>query len=208
MRALIVLRPHPDRPDPVQQGFLRLLPIVERHAAVVFRSLPQTQQEELIAEARAAAYLSYVRLRQRRKDPHRFPSLLALRAAQHAWNGRRVGGHANSRDVLSQAARRKHGFAVRSLHHPAVDWQEFVRDDHTTPVPEQVAFRLDWPAFVARQSPRHQRLMQLLAQGHSATSVARTMDLSPGRITQLRQRWWQQWRRFIGESTDAAPSPR
>jgi hypothetical protein len=121
---------------------------------------------------------------------------------QHVWNGRLVGGHVNSRDVLSRVARRKHGFAVRSLHQPGADWREFLQDHHRTPVPDQVAFRLDWRSFLARQSPRNQRLMRLLAQGHSATSVAQQTGLSPGRVTQLRQRFCQAWRTFIGESPD------
>jgi hypothetical protein len=202
MSASLALRPRPCKPTSLQQGFLQLLPIVERHAAVVFRSFPKSEREEMIAEARAAAYLSYIRLRQRRKNPHRFPSLLAVRAVQHVWNGRLVGGHVNSRDVLSWAARRKHGLAVRSLHQPGVEWREFLRDDHLTPVPEQVAFRLDWPAFVARQSPRDQRLMRLLARGDSAKSVAHKTRLSPGRVTQLRQRFCQEWLNFIGEGPD------
>jgi hypothetical protein len=202
MGTTVALQPSPSEHVTIQQEFLQLLPCVERHAAIVFRGLPTGEREELIAESRAAAYVSYLRLRQRRKDPHRFPSAIATRAAQHAKSGRRVGGHATSRDVLSWAARLKHGFTVRSLHHPAGDWNRFLRDDHATPVWEQAAFRIDWPAFVARQSPRDRRIMHLLAEGHSVKRIAQRVGLSMGRLSQLRRQWCEEWRTFTGQSLD------
>jgi hypothetical protein len=199
------IAPQPSLPNhaTIQQEFLRLLPCVERHAAIVFRGLPASEREELIAESRASAYVSYVRLRQRRKDPHRFPSAMATRAAQHAKNGRLVGGHVNSRDVLSRTARCKRGFMVQSLHHPEGDWNRFLRDDRSTPIPEQVAFRLDWPAFVGRLSGRDRRILHLLAEGHSAKRIAQRVGLSVGRLSQLRQQWCREWRIFTGDCPDS-----
>jgi hypothetical protein len=203
MSTLRAPQPTSYSPATVQQGFLGLLPCVERHAAVVFRGLPASDREEMIAESRAAAYMSYVRLRQRRKDPHRFPSAMATRAAQHAKSGRLVGGHVNSRDVLSLAARLKRGFVIRSLHHPDGDWNRFLRDNRSTPIPDQVAFRLDWPAFVARQSRRDRRIMHLLAEGHSAKRIALIVGLSLGRLSQLRRQWCKEWQIFTGQSLDS-----
>ena len=160
------------------------------------------------SESCAAAYVSYVRLRQRGKDPHGFPSSMATRAAQHAQSGRIVAGQVNSRDVLSRAARLQRGFAVRSLHHPAVDWSRFLRDDRTTPIPEEVAFRLDWPVFVASHSLRDRRIIHLLAEGHSAKRIAQRVGLSLGRLSQLRKQWCKEWRTFTGQSLDNDPPRR
>ena len=76
---------------------------------------------------------------------------------------------------------------------------------HTrTPVPDQAAFRLDFPPFLASLSERDRRLAAYLALGHSAVAAARRFGLSPGRVTQLRQRWCRQWRIRQGEETPAA----
>ena len=57
-----------------------------------------------------------------------------------------------------------------------------------TPVPDQVQFRLDWPRFFATLSGRDRRLAAFLALGHSGRQAAGRFGLSPGRVTQLRQR--------------------
>ena len=39
--------------------FLKLLPAVETHASISFRHLPETDREEAIAEATAAAFVNF-----------------------------------------------------------------------------------------------------------------------------------------------------
>ena len=47
MSTAITSRLSPNLLATVQQGFLGLLPRVERHAAIVFRGLPASEREEL-----------------------------------------------------------------------------------------------------------------------------------------------------------------
>src|SRR5271154_1235245 len=95
---------HPD-------DFLPLMTVVQKHASVVFRGLPQVEREEAIAEAVAAAYVAYRRLCERGIDPVReFPSMMATFAVRQVKDGRHVGSRMSSRDVLSTRAQRKHGF--------------------------------------------------------------------------------------------------
>jgi hypothetical protein len=104
------------RPIVPADDFLRLLPRVERHAAVVFRRLPAVVREEAVAEAVAAAFVAFHRLRARGLDPARdFPSRIASYAALHVKDGRQVGSRRRSKDVLSPQAQRKHHFRVESL---------------------------------------------------------------------------------------------
>jgi len=96
--------------------FLALMPRIETHARVIFRGLAAVDREEAIAEAVAAAYVAYRRLRERGIDPvHEFPSMMASYAVLQVKDGRTVGSRRSSKDVLSPRAQRKHGFQVQSL---------------------------------------------------------------------------------------------
>src|SRR5262249_54451609 len=135
------------------------------------------------AEAVAAAYESYVRLRTRGKDPVRdFPTVMASFAVLHVRDDRHVGSPSSSTDVLSRKARQKHGFRVESLPtaprasfanlYAEVDgqdrqetYEERLRDNTQTPVVDQVCFRLDWPAFLRTLSRRDRELAKLLSLG-------------------------------------------
>jgi hypothetical protein len=199
-----------------QAGFLTLLPVVERHARVMFRGRPAADREEAIAEAVAAAFVSYVRLRARGRHPARdFPSAMAAYAVLHVQNGRHVGGPSSSVDVLSPATQRKHGFRVESLVSTRTSparldldvrrqreldaFDERLRDNTRTAVPEQAAFRIDFPAFLRGLSFRDRRLARFLALGHSATEAAARFRLSLGRVSQLRHRWRRDWLGSQGE---------
>jgi hypothetical protein len=206
-------RPRSYHPD----DFLPLMTVVQRHAAVVFRGLPQVEREEAIAEAVAAAFVAYRRLCDRGIDPVReFPSMMASYAVLQVKDGRQVGSRRSSKDVLSARAQRRHGFHVESLPissrrsledlHSAVGGQremdvfeERLHENRRTPVPEQAAFRIDWPQFLRSLSRRDQRLALFLSMGNSAKQAAGKFGVSPGRVTQLRHSWSRQWHRINEE---------
>jgi len=206
--------------------FLDLLPHVRQHAAVVFRALPAAEREEAIAEAVAAAFVAFRRLRARGLDPVRdFPSQMAIYAALHVKDGRHVGGRASSKDVLSVKAQRKHGFRVESLplatRRPHEDlygglngqrsldaYEERLRDNHRTPPPEAAAFRIDFPEFIGSLCGRDQRLAGFLSLGNSARDAAARFGLSPGRVTQLRQGWCREWHVRNGDELPRRLRPR
>ena len=60
-------------------------------------------------------------------------------------------------------------------------------------------FKLDWQAFLKSLPRRHRRMVRSLAQGHPANQVAEAFQVSPSRITQLRQEWRRQWLAFMGD---------
>ena len=99
MNAINTLSPATNTLPPQEHdGFLALLPVVERHARVTFRGLPPVHREEAVAEAVAAAFQAYVGLRQRGHDPVRdFPSLMATFATLHVKNDGQVGGQSTSK---------------------------------------------------------------------------------------------------------------
>ena len=94
--------PHP------HADFVQLCPIIKHHVRIVFRHYPVSEIEEAVAEAVGAAFVSYLHLKERGKDPVRdFSSAMATFAALHVRNDRHVGGRSSSRDVMSARAQRK-----------------------------------------------------------------------------------------------------
>jgi hypothetical protein len=157
-----------------------------------------------------------VRLVQRGKDPLAFPTVLAAYAARHVRCGRRLCGQEHGKDVMSSLAQRRHGFAVEQL--PASTatsfeeryatgvgqrrqdaYEERLRDNTVTPVPEQVCFRLDFPAWLATLSPRERRLVRAMTQNERTLDLSRRFELSPARISQLRRELHDDWQQFLGD---------
>jgi hypothetical protein len=166
----------------------------------------------------AAAFESYVGLTARGRDPVReFPTAMARFAVLHVQTGRHVGGQVNRSDVLSPEAQRRHGFRVTSLHAArrksgedpraaapgqgrADVFAEQLRDNARTPVPDQVAFRLDFRAFLSGLTRRDCTLVRFLSLGHSAQATAGRFKLTSGRVSQIRKQWRRAWLAFQGEA--------
>lgn len=203
MNASLDLVSLPETLSP-HRDFLPLYPVIQRHAMVVFRHLPAVEREEATAEAVAAGFASFVRLKNRGKDPSAFPSALATFAALHVKNGRHVGSKFNSRDIMSGQAWPRRGIRRQQMLQEESRWHDLLADDSVTPIPDQVGFKIDWTEFLNKQSPRHRRIIHLLSMGHAAKSVARMFKLSPGRVTQLRKEWRRQWQAFLGEANEHA----
>ena len=201
--------------------FLALIPTVERHVSYAFRGRPQDDREEAAAEAVAAAYASYVSLKARGKDPVRdFPAALIAFAVLHARVGRQVSSRNSSTDVLSPLAQRRRGFRVESL--PTApgtacdhvrsttdrrrdEFSEWLCDNTRSAVPDQVAFRLDFPTFLSELGPRDRALVRYLALGHSGHMAATQFGMTAGRVSQLRREWRLRWRESQDEAIDDRP---
>jgi DNA-binding NarL/FixJ family response regulator len=113
----------------------------------------------------------------------------------------------NIRDVLSPYAQRKKRFHVESLERfrkESEEWLEAVVEDTRTPVPDQVAFRIDFPVWLQSQTKRNRRIAEALALGHTTGEVARQFKVSAGRVSQLRRQFCQSWQGFHGELAPAA----
>jgi hypothetical protein len=190
-------------------GFLTIWPRIERHAHIYFRHLRCPHQKaDAIAETVALSWYWYVRLAERGKDAARFPSALATFAARAVRAGRRVCGQERSCDVLSPTAQRRHHFAVERLpDFSALNsnplW-EALHDNTQTPPPEQVAFRLDFPAWLRTRTERDRHLAEDLMTGERTSDVSTKFGLTRGRISQLRRDFHDDWQRFCGLDGDLA----
>ncbi len=130
--------------------FLQMLPAIRRYALFCFRNLPQEARDELVQETIANCYVACCRLAQRRRLAAAHPSPLVRYAVSQVRSGRRVGCRLNSHDVLSEYAQRRKGFHVERLDHHDEhgEWRAALVEDHHTPVDDQAAFRIDFPAWL------------------------------------------------------------
>ena len=200
-------------------SFLVLLPRIELHARVYFRFMKLDRKEDAVAEAVALAWHWFLRLTARGKDVTPFVSALASYAARAVLSGRRLCGQLPARDVLSEAAQRRHGFTVQALpqstRHPFEEvyasvqgqrhidaLEEMLRDNTVTPPPDQAAFRIDFAAWRRTRTERDRRLMADLMVGERTSQVAQEYGITAGRVSQLRREFHDDWARFCGADAD------
>src|SRR4051794_13943315 len=181
-----------------------LLPRVQRHARIVFRSLRcPHRKEDAIADTVGVAWRWYVALTQRGKDASLFVFAMAALAARHVRSGRGPCGTEPGQDVLSHRAQCRHGFVVSKLPDFST-WSgnpldEALHENTRSPVPEQAAFRIDFPCWLQSLSERDQRVVEDLMLGERTLDVARKHGLSPARVSQLRREFLEGWKAFCGD---------
>ena len=132
-----------------------------------------------------------------------------------AFAGLRLGGLAREHPPCHRARHgergerpaRRNGFVVERLPHNNRSGNnplaEALQDNTQTPVPDQVSFRLDFPAWLATRTERDRKVILDLMSGERTLAVAARYGLSPARVSQLRLEFCSDWKRFT-ESTPAA----
>jgi len=188
----------------LHEHFLAIVPRIKLHGTIYFRDVKSAEKkEDFIQEMIGLSWAWFRRLAERGKDGRLFPTAIATFAARAVRSGRRVCGQERSRDVLSPLARQRHNFAVNSL--PVYSTlngnplEEALTDNTQTPVDEQVAFRLDFPAWLSTWDERRRHMITDMAQGEKTQDLAEKYKVSEGRISQMRREFHTDWRRFTGE---------
>lgn len=183
--------------SPWQASFVTLLPMIEQLAAAALRHLRTEAKQDAVSEVVASAMCAYQRLHKRGELRRAFASALARFAIARYRDGRRVGTPQCSRDVFAPRAKKKVNFGVQSIETLVVaDLQEKLSDSRQTPVPDQVAFRIDFPHWLRQQGRRNRRIAERLMQGYTTSEVALEFGVSPARISQLRRKLAISWRAF------------
>jgi hypothetical protein len=184
-----------------------VLPKVLSHGRVYFRHLRSAERkEEYVAEMVALAWKWHLRLAERGKDSTRFPTALATFAARAVRSGRKLAGMDRSKDVLSPLAQQRKGFAVGKLPDcSALDGsplEEALHDNTKSPPDQQAMFRIDFPSWRASRNDRDRGVLDDLMLGERTLDVAGKHGLSPGRVSQLRREFHDDWEFFC-----AGPPP-
>jgi len=207
----------------LQSRFLSVLPRIKDHARFYFRSVRcVVRRADYIAETIAVAWKWFCRLAQRGKDATQFIAALAHLAARAVRAGRRVGAGERVNDVMSPLAQRRHGFIVQSLpptrrsyedlHGDGLEQrmqdtiEERLTDNTRTPPAEQAAFRIDFRAWCKTLPAREWRMIRVMAQNERTKDLARRFNVTPGRISQMRQELRENWHRFVGDIEEKVPA--
>jgi hypothetical protein len=184
--------------------FARILPALESYIPFACRGVRcPAQRDDRAAEMRAIAWTWLCRLAEQGRDASAFAPSLAFMVARHVRCGRRLAGAERSRDVLSRLAQHKHGFAVGRLPDFSTlmgnPFDEAVQDNTRSPVPDQVQFRCDFPAWLRQWDHRNREIVRCMALGERTQDLARSFHLSPARVSQLRRQYHDSWELFCSE---------
>jgi hypothetical protein len=193
--------------------FEAALPAIDRTLRYLFRRWPEGRRDEALADARAAAWHAWYGLLRRGKDPESVGVTgLAANAARYVRNGRRLGCGTLGRaaDVLDPEAGRRHGLRVVSLDDPRGEtgdsWRSWLAEDHQFTPADAACFRLDFERWLEGLTTRKRQIADLLVEGHEGVVVARTMGLTPGRVSQVRDELNASWRAFQSQGAiDVGP---
>lgn len=188
--------------------FLTLLPTIERHVGYAFRWVPTPFRQDVVQEALITAFVAYRRLVDRGRRDRVYATPLARFAVFHVRDGRRVGSPRNRLDASCPFVARRHGFRIERIDRfdvRARRWTLMAIPSSAAPIPDQVAFRLDFPQWLSAQSRRNRRLIQALACGATTSEAARRFHVSAARISQLRLQFSRSWRAFQEDQPDVPP---
>lgn len=186
----------------LQLRFQAVLPRIETHLRIAFRGVRCPHyRDDLHQEAVAVSWKWFRRASERGKDPRRFVSRIATYAAAHTRSGRRLARGDSARDVMSPVAQRRHGFSVQPISDrvtgaTALDVVESLHANTDTPVPDQAAFRIDFPEWLDTLPRARRSLVLDMASGERTDTLARRHGVSPGRVSQVRREAHASWVAF------------
>ena len=187
-----------------KRRFEGMLPVIYGRARFAFRHLPPSERDEAISDVVANAFCAFRRLVELGKIDIAYAGALARFAIAQYRSGRRVGTSLGTRDVLA-SPQRGHGQRIVASLNDSVDdrdWCETIADDRHWSIPEQVAFRVDFPRWLKRLNRRDRRLIKFLGVGNRTCDAAEKFGLTAGRISQLRTEWKSSWEAFHGVPKD------
>jgi len=185
--------------------FLEMLPKIREQARLAFRSATPEAQDDLITEVVANAFVAFSRLVEQGRAELAYPTVLANFAIRQVCAGRLVGTTLNVRDVSSRYAQRSKQIRVERLDQfdqEEGEWREALIEDRTAGPAEIAAARIDVSDWLESLESRKYKIARALARGETTTTLARTVGLTAGRISQLRQELQQSWESFQSQAVD------
>lgn len=187
----------------MQQRFVNALEKIRAAILRGLKSFPRTKdRENAIAEATALCWHWFAALAAKGKAPETFPGTLGTYAARAVWSGRKLCGSDRPHEPLSIRTHFREDLSVVSLPDAALQnsasLAEALADNSRTSVPEQVCFRLDFPAWKRQQTARNQLIIDCFLAGERPGKVANQMKVSPSRISQIRDELAESWFAWSG----------
>jgi hypothetical protein len=180
----------------LRQDFEARIGDIVRLTAHHFRESGPEAREEAIQNTLGLCWLHFVRLAEqgRHAEPGIFDSMIGF-CIRQTKVGRSIVGkdRKKSKDVIDYAKRRKNDVTLES-----VNFDGFL--GRRAMVPDIAAFRIDTPIFLATLSERNRGIAKDLAGGMTTTEAAKKWGVSPGAISQFRDRFRRWYSGFHGEA--------
>ena len=189
-------------PPAWHDAFLEMVPAIETHAKIAFRSLDAEAREEAIQEVICNACCAYARLVELKKTNLAYPSALARFGVAQTKDGRKVGGKLNCRDVLSEYCQQKKNLLIERLDQFDSEdeaWEEILVEDRHAGPAETAITRIDFATWLQLLPRRLRKIAIFLANGETTGTAANKFRLSKGRISQIRRELCETWHRFQGD---------
>jgi hypothetical protein len=174
----------------LRDSFTRQIPAMQRNARSYFRYMPPDAQEEAVQNTLGLTWKAYrsLILKNRGEEPGILKACYRFSLKQ-TKEGRQIQGCPRVKDPF-------HARRFGKVTFEEIDPNEFI--GRSTPIPEQVSFRLDVPAFFRKSlSPRDRKLAKDLSSGMSTTEAATKYDVSMGRISQFRREFMEKFRAYM-----------
>jgi hypothetical protein len=164
-----------------QSVFTSRLPELQRIARSAFRHLSPDRRDEAVQNVVTLTWKQYRALIIKgRPDAVDMLRSILYYAIRQTKCGRMIQGCPSAKDTFEK---RRRGEVI------AVDIDVHDLMSRTTPVLEAVSFRVDLPRFFDTLTDRQQETARLLASGFTTSEVAELMDVTPGAVSQFRQRF-------------------
>jgi hypothetical protein len=186
-----------------QSVFLTMLPELNHRLRYAFHSLDPESRDDAIEDGIVHCLLAYVRLFNKGREKSIRPSSLAWYATLQVRAGRQAGCQLNVKDPLSRYAQLKKGISVERLDVYSVnneEWIESLAQDKRASVPDQVAARMDFRAWLSTLSERTSEIAKDLAFGFTTAEVSKRYGVTAGRISQMRRTLatsWSEYQRLL-----------
>jgi hypothetical protein len=178
------------------ESFVAELPELLIMAKARFRHLDPEARDEAIQNVTSLTWKYWVRLCQKGRGHEEglLGSVWWYACKQHRV-GRTIqsSGRPGRGTLDAYAAARRGGAAVEHA-----DFNLLIGD--ATPVPDQVAFRLDMPRFLGRLTDKQRAIALKLAEGHRTGEIAKELGVTPAVISQCKARFKELYDEFFAEA--------
>ncbi len=198
----MIALPKEQNADALQHRFMDMLPTIYDQVRFAFRHELPERRQEMIAEAIANCWVSFVKLVERDLQDVIYATPLAQFAIRQVYSGRKVGGKLNQNDVSSEYAQRMKQITVERLtryNNRKCMWLDVLVEDRKAGPAETAAARIDFGDWLRTLGGRRRKIAETLARGESTSVAAAKFKVSLGRISQLRRELHDDWERFHEE---------
>ncbi len=203
----MIALPKEQNADALQHRFMDMLPTIYDQVRFAFRHELPERRQEMIAEAIANCWVSFVKLVERDLHDVIYATPLAQFAIRQVYSGRKVGGTLNKNDITSEYAQRMKQITVERLtryNKRKCMWLELLVEDRKAGPAETAAARIDFGDWLRTLAGRRRKIAETLAKGETTSVAAAKFKVSLGRISQLRRELHDDWERFHGEDEENA----